>query len=187
MCLLISCLVFLAVPSPVSCLRWELCGLSLLWGGWKKESSGDQRDRQLKFGLGKGRVRILEDFEKWEWSTVLRGLWPLYKAHQRGMGKVRDDRLLGKFPPGQEWASLAAGPARLGGCSVCGGHVERCISVLCCECPEQLHQNASRLWLFMQHNRKSQSGGFLNNYFRVDGQQDNSDADGNDFIWNCPL
>lgn len=29
--------------------------------------------------------------------------------------------------------------------------------------------------------------GFLNNYFSVDGQQDNSDLNGNDFILNCPL
>ena len=47
------------------------------------------------------------------------------------------------------------------------------------------HQNTFHLWLFMQHNRKNQSGDFLNNYFRLDGQQDNSDANENDFILNC--
>ena len=47
------------------------------------------------------------------------------------------------------------------------------------------HQKTFHLWLFMQHNRKNQSGDFLNNYFRLDGQQDNSDSNENDFILNC--
>ena len=46
------------------------------------------------------------------------------------------------------------------------------------------HQNTFHLWLFMQHNRKNQSGDFLNNYFRLDGQQDNADSNENDFILN---
>ena len=46
------------------------------------------------------------------------------------------------------------------------------------------HQNTLHLWLFMQQNRKNQSGDFLNNYFSLDGQQDNSDSSENDFILN---
>lgn len=130
--------------------------------------------------MGKGRAGIFESFENLEKCMVWNESQSLNRAHQSGMWKGREDRIPAKCTG---HARLRDWPATLRDFSSVRGKLDYASLILCWRCPatEQPHQNSLRWWLFMQHNRKSQSGGFLNDYFRVDGQQDNSDSNGNDF------
>lgn len=133
------------------------------------------------WGGGRRQSQNIRGF--WKVADIHGFVWTLTRIQSSpewdGQGQGKQDP--GRFRPGPRWVSRGDWPASRGGFSFrVEGRSRVYVSVLCCHHPEHL-------WLFMQHNRKSQSGGFLNNYFRVDGQQDNSDASGNDFIFNGPL